>query len=206
MAPNDQAAAYWFYMAASAGDRCAMNALGGLSAAGRGVAQDWSAALFWWERAETWRFVGDACGIVVEQDYERALSYYRKGAEAHDAASSIQAGHILAEGCAARIDDEAAHDAYKRAADEGYPEAQIGLSTLYLEGRGGLREPAAGVNGIDGRLRGDIRQSLCRSASTRQLVSSTVTRGLPRTTAHKVAYAGCAWRPPGAPPAPARRG
>ena len=138
VAQNDRGAAYWFYMAASAGDRRAMNALGGLYAAGRGVAQDWSAALYWWEKAETWRFVGDAyaCGIVVEQDYERALSYYRKGAEAHDAASSIQAGHILAEGCAARIDDEAAHDAYKRAADDGYPEAQIGLSTLYLEGRG----------------------------------------------------------------------
>ena len=37
-------------------------------------------------------------------------------------------------------------------------------------------------------------QSHCRSAATRQLVSSAVTTGLPRTVAHKAAYVGCAWR------------
>ena len=32
--------------------------------------------------------------------------------------------------------DDAAYDAYNRAADEGYPEAQIALSKLYLDRSG----------------------------------------------------------------------
>jgi TPR repeat protein len=58
------------------------------------------------------------------------------GAEAGDAGSPIQVGHLQAGGCVARPDAKAAFRAFKRAADEGYPEAQMGLSLLYLEGRG----------------------------------------------------------------------
>lgn len=135
---NDKAAAYWFYMGASNGDSAAMIALGGLYAAGRGVDQDWNGAMYWWHEARHWRFVGDAyaCGLGVEQDNERALTMYKKGAEAGDISSVIQVGHMHAGLCTARPDDEAAFKAYEKAADGGYPEAQVGLSLLYLEGRG----------------------------------------------------------------------
>jgi TPR repeat protein len=142
-APNDQTAAYWFYKGAASGDRIAMIALGGLYAAGRGVGQDWAGALYWWKRAGYWRFVGDAyaCGLGVLQDNERALAAYQKGSAAGDAGSTIQVGHMHAGGCTERPDAEAAFNAYKKAADEGYPEGQVGLSQLYLEGRGTARSP-----------------------------------------------------------------
>jgi TPR repeat protein len=39
-------------------------------------------------------------------------------------------------GCTAAPSDDAASKASQRAADEGYPETQIALSKLYLDGRG----------------------------------------------------------------------
>jgi TPR repeat protein len=142
-APDDKAAAYWFYRGAVSGDHAAMTALGSLYAAGRGVDQDWAAALYWWKHAGQWRFVGDAyaCGFGVLQDNTRALALYEKGAAAGDMSSAIQVGHMHAGACTERPDDEAAFKAYKKAADEGYPEAQVGVSQLYLEGRGVARNP-----------------------------------------------------------------
>jgi hypothetical protein len=55
--------------------------------------------------------------------------------------SSIQLGHMYAAGCTVPPSDDAAHKAYQRAADEGYPEAQIGLSKMYLDGRGVIPIP-----------------------------------------------------------------
>ena len=43
---------------------------------------------------------------------------------------------MYASGCTAPPADDAAYDAYNRAADEGYPEAQIALSKLYLDRSG----------------------------------------------------------------------
>jgi TPR repeat protein len=138
VAQNDKAAAYWFFVGASNGDNNATAALGGLHAAGHGVQQNWTTAVSLWEKAGNWRFVGDAyaCGLGVEQDNERALSLYRKAAAAEDMSGTIQLGHMHAFKCAAAPDDGAAFEAYKTAADRGYPEAQLGLSLLYLEGRG----------------------------------------------------------------------
>jgi TPR repeat protein len=135
---NDSAAAYWFYESASSGDRAAMSALGGLYAVGRGVPEDWATAVAWWKKANNWRFVGDAyaCGLGVEQDNERAAVAYQRGVENADMMSSIQLGHMYASECTAPPSDDAAHKAYQRAADAGYPEAQIALSKTYLDGRG----------------------------------------------------------------------
>jgi TPR repeat protein len=140
---NDAAAAYWFYAGALSGDRAAMNALGSLYAAGRGITQNWPAAVAWWKKAGNWRFVGDAyaCGVGVEQDNEHATAAYRQGVENLDMASSIQLGHMYASGCTAPPSHDAAYNAYKRAADEGYPEAQIALSKLFLDGSGTTAVP-----------------------------------------------------------------
>jgi uncharacterized protein len=131
---NDRAAVYWFYMGAARGDTAAMSALGGLYAAGRGVPEDWATAVAWWKKAANWRFVGDAyaCGLGVEQDNEQAAAAYRKG----DVISSIQLGHMYAGGCTVPPSGDAAAKAYQRAADDGYPEAQIALSRIYLDGQG----------------------------------------------------------------------
>jgi TPR repeat protein len=136
---DDRAAAYWLSVGAGKGDTTAMIALGGLYAAGRGVPYDWATAVAWWQKARHWRFIGDAyaCGVGVDRDDERAARAYRTGADAGDAASSIQLAHMYASGCATPPTADTAHKMYKRVADEGYPEAQIGLSRMLLEGGGG---------------------------------------------------------------------
>src|SRR5262249_5179142 len=144
--PQDYAlAAYWFDQGARRDDPVSMTALGFLYAAGRGVEQSWPAAIRWWQRAETRaplasRFLGDAyaCGIGVDEDRERALAAYRRFAE--EPSSSIQLGHMYVRGCAP-ADDKAALTAFRRAADQGYPEAQIELSGLLREGRGADANP-----------------------------------------------------------------
>jgi TPR repeat protein len=140
---NDSAAADWFSRGAASGDRAAMSALGGLHALGRGVPEDWATAVAWWTKAENWRFVGDAyaCGLGGEQNGELAAAAYQRGVENADMMSSVQLGHIYESRCAAPPSADAAYEAYRRAADEGYPEAQVALSKMYLDGRGVIVSP-----------------------------------------------------------------
>jgi TPR repeat protein len=134
---EDSAAAYWFFQGASRGDRGAMIALGGLYAAGRGVPQDWAPAVSWWRKAGDHRFVGDAyaCGLGVAHDDERAVREYQNGTDAGEISSTIQLGHMHASGCAASPDLDLAFTSYEKAAQQGYPEAQVALSDLLLQGR-----------------------------------------------------------------------
>lgn len=145
--PNDQAAAYWFYKDAEAGNNVGQVALGMLYAAGRGVPQDWMAAVYWWRRAEPThplasRLLGDAhiCGFGVTADNERALGYYTSALKRGDVSSAFKVGQMYANACAGP-DDEEAVKAYRLASDEGYPEAQIALSGLILAGRGVPQDP-----------------------------------------------------------------
>jgi uncharacterized protein len=135
---DDVATAYWFQRGASAGKTDAMIALGRLYAAGRGVPQDWTAAVEWWTKAGAWQFVGDAyaCGVGVEQDYDRAVRAYTTGSNTHDPGSAIHLGHVHAAGCATAPDVTLAFTSYQIAAERGYPEAQAALSGLAVEGRG----------------------------------------------------------------------
>ena len=139
---SDGAAAYWFHQAATRDNNVAMVALGLLFAAGRGVPQDPAAAVSWWRKAQPTtplasRLLGDAyaCGIGLPQDAALAVREYEKSAERGDLTASIQLGHMHADGCA-MADDEAAVKAFRRAADAGYPEAQIALSEMLRQGRG----------------------------------------------------------------------
>lgn len=135
---SDAAAAYWFYQGATHGDRLAMIALGGLYAAGRGVLQDWSVAVSWWRKANDHRFLGDAyaCGLGVAQDSEHAAREYQQGADDGEMSSAIQLGHMHAGRCAAAPDDALAFKWYEKAAQQGYPEAQVALADLLLQNRG----------------------------------------------------------------------
>jgi TPR repeat protein len=140
--PQDHAmAAFWFDQGARRDDPISMTALGFLLAAGRGVAQNWPAAIRWWQRAEARapvasRYLGDAyaCGSGVDEDHTRAVAAYKRFAD-RDASSTIQLGYLYLRGCAP-ADDKAPVEAFRRAADQGYPEAQVELSALLREGRG----------------------------------------------------------------------
>jgi TPR repeat protein len=142
VARDDVAAARWFRRAASNDNAISMTAKGLLHAAGRGVRQDWGAAFDWWQRARARqplasRFAGDAyaCGLGVEQNHERAVSAYKAAAEKGEVTSSIQLGHMYANGCA-EGGPESALKMFERAADDGHPEAQIALSDMLRRGRG----------------------------------------------------------------------
>lgn len=134
---NDEAAAYWFYRAAKGGAPLGMIALGSLYAAGRGVPQDWRLAVSWWREGKHHRFLGDAyaCGLGVTQNTERAIREYEQGADQDDMGSVIQLGHMHAGKCAAAADDELAFTWYEKAAQRGYPEAQVALADLMLQNR-----------------------------------------------------------------------
>ena len=128
-------AAYWFDQGARHDDPISMTAIGFLYAAGRGVEQNWKAAIYWWRRADgrnplAARFLGDAyaCGAGVEEDRKRADAAYRHGEDS----CNVQRGHLYAR-CAG--DHDGAIEAFRAAANQGFPEAQIELSGLMLERR-----------------------------------------------------------------------
>ena len=143
---DDGRAAAWFDQAARRDDPISMTAMGLLYAAGRGVEQHWPSAISWWRRAEgrtpfASRFLGDAyaCGVGVAEDRARALAAYRKSA-AMEPSSSIQIGYMHVRGCA-DPDDKAAAGAFRNAADQGFPDAQLALSDFVVEGHGAESEP-----------------------------------------------------------------
>lgn len=172
---DDAGAAYWFDQGARIDDPISMTAIGFLLAAGRGVVQNWPAAIRWWQRAETRaplaaRYLGDAyaCGVGVAEDRARALAIYKRFAKL-DPSTSIQIGHMHVRGCAPP-DDKAAVDAFRRAADQGYPDAQIELSELLREGRGADASPHEAyywARIAEERLEpGDLKKRAAQAAAT----------------------------------------
>ena len=146
VARDDARAAAWFDQAARHDDPVSMTALGLLYATGRGVPQNWRSARWWWQRAErrtpfAARFLGDAyaCGAGVPEDRERARQAYTRAAES-EPSSGMQLGYMHLRGCAGP-DDKAALSAFKIAADQGFPEAQVELSDLLRDGRGADNDP-----------------------------------------------------------------
>jgi TPR repeat protein len=146
VAQDDAAAAHWFRQGALRGDVVSMTALGLRYAAGRGVTQNWRAAVTWWMRAQraplASRFLGDAyaCGLGVDAAPELAVGAYKAAAKDGELSSSTQLGHMYARGCV-RAEDAEAVKAYRAAADQGDPEAQVALSDLLRQGRGADPNP-----------------------------------------------------------------
>lgn len=150
---SDRAAAFFFHQGALRRDAISMVALGLRYATGRGVPQDFGAAVHWWRRADHMlasRFLGDAyaCGLGVDQNPDAAVRAYSKAADAGDPARSIQLGRLYLGGCVApnpsrapATHDQIAFKALYRAASDGFPDAQIMLSDLLLEGRGADMNP-----------------------------------------------------------------
>jgi TPR repeat protein len=179
---SDEAEAYWFYQGSKHGDTLAMSALGSLYAAGRGVPQDWKLAVSWWRKANQYRFVGDAyaCGLGVTQSNDLAVREYQKAADAGDMSSAIQLGHMHAGRCAIAPNDQLASNWYDKAAHQGYPEAQVALASLLLQGRADGSPVSAYMWAKLAELRlpdGELRRLAAKQATeaTRRLSSPEIT-------------------------------
>lgn len=69
-------------------------------------------------------------------DYETAMSIWQPLAEAGDAQSQYQLGHMYANGFGVMMDDASALKWYQLAAEQGHPKAQVNLAVMYQNGWG----------------------------------------------------------------------
>ena len=180
---SDEWAVYWFHAAAASDDPMGMVALGRLYAAGRGVDQNWPAAVWWWQqsagrRDEVWQLLGDAhaCGLGVDRDFQAALAAYKTGRGKGDAGSRLRMGGLYESGCGGPADDEGALVEYESLAAAGYPEGDLALSRLLLQGRGRAPNPSRAyvlARLAEARLpKGDLRRlASTRAAEARRLLS-----------------------------------
>ena len=140
---NAQALAL-YHQLADRGHAEALDCIGACYQQGWGVAVDWAAAKYWYERAGT---VGYGFGYVnIAQLYERggpglaaddavARSWYEKAAAAGDEGSHWELGRFYAEGKGGLAPDfAAARKCYEQAGGRGYRE----IGRLYREGRLGV--------------------------------------------------------------------
>ncbi len=77
-----------------------------------------------------------AKGRGVEQDYTKAVSWYRKAAQQGDALAQANLGLMYVQGQGVEQDDEEAVSWYRKAAEQGDALAQTNLGLMYAQGRG----------------------------------------------------------------------
>ncbi len=158
---NDEKAVQWYHKAAEKGYAPAQNRLGVMYEKGQGVTLHKSRAVEWYRKAaeqghaEAQYHLGDmyyhGYDGIAHND-KKAVEWYRKAAEQGYAAAQNRLGDIyfrLADGdhSIARVllgksnrkfdqYDEQAAQWYRKAAEQGYAEAQKQLGFMYQEGRG----------------------------------------------------------------------
>jgi TPR repeat protein len=133
-----ESAAYWYEQAGAQNHRDAALSLAAMYALGRGVPQDDRMAFTWLQRSSDLHFLADAyaCGLGVEQDFDRARLWYEVRATGGSAEAQYQLGTMYLQGCGAPHDDNLAREWLAKAADMGHPEAQVALSEMMSEGWG----------------------------------------------------------------------
>jgi len=141
---GDSAAAYQACRAeAESGDAHCQNLLGVVLERGRGVAQDLSEAIRFFQLAaaqglaEAQHNLGHAYedGIGVRKDEAEAAHWYRLAAEQGDPAALNSLGLLNATGRGGTRDPEAALALFRRAATSGYTLAQLNLAMALDHGR-----------------------------------------------------------------------
>lgn len=75
-------------------------------------------------------------GVCVDQDYERALFWYRKAANQGNDRAQSRLGDMYSEGLGVKQDYKEAAKWYGRSADQNYGGAQYALGAMYSEGLG----------------------------------------------------------------------
>jgi len=81
-----------------------------------------------------------ANGRGVPQDYQKAMSWYRKAADQGLAPAQLNLGNMYANGRGLPTDYQQAKFWYCKAADQGEANAQHNLGVMYVKGRGGPKD------------------------------------------------------------------
>ena len=149
---NYEAAYPEFYDVAVLGDMDAQFYLGVMYERGRGVAQDYQQALYWYRKAAdqgspiAQNYLGDMYenGQGVAQDYQKALYWYRKSADQDEKVGQFSLGSMYENGFGVAQDYQQAIYWYRKAADgeEGIPEAQASFMDLEFKMAAQPKPPA----------------------------------------------------------------
>lgn len=160
-APDLQAAARWYTVAAADGVAAAQNNLGLLFYRGRGVAQSFADARQWFERAAAQgnRQAQANLGVLhlyghgVPRDLARGRELLTQAATAGDARAQAILGSIHYEGFGVERDPSAAARWYLLAAAQGVATAQYRIGTMLLRGeviaQAGVDADAVGVQWLE---------------------------------------------------------
>jgi TPR repeat protein len=141
---------------AEQGNADAQDELGGMYAAGWGVAQSYPEALEWFRKAAAQKNVAATLslgsfydnGWGVEKDPAQALKWYRTAAELGDAHAQGRAGYLLATATEPKYDEALAW--FRKSAEQGHEPAIYWLGRLHEEGWGVTQDLAKAA-----RLYGD---------------------------------------------------
>jgi hypothetical protein len=126
---------------------CCSHIFGCMYENGRGVPQDYAAAMSWYRKATDWGYAiaQNNLGAMfqwgrgVRQDDAAAASWYRKAADQGYAVAQNNLGGMYAEGRGVAQDDAAAVKWYRKAADHNHTIAQNNLGLMYANGHGAWR-------------------------------------------------------------------
>ena len=107
---------------------------------GQGVAQDYSQARAWYQKAADQGYAAaqDGLGTMyysgygVAQDYSQARAWYQKAADQGRPTAQYNLGVIYQNGQGVAQDYSQARACYQKAADQGYAAAQENLGNLYI--------------------------------------------------------------------------
>ena len=138
---------------AEAGDAEAQTELGERYEEGRGVVQDYAAAVSWFRRAAEQGYAPgqSALGFMydtargVAQNDEAAFQWYRSSAAQGNARGQHNLGGMYRDGRGVERNDREAVRWYRRSADQGFPYGQLNLGWMYENGRGVRQDDAEAV-------------------------------------------------------------
>ncbi|KAF9537847.1 hypothetical protein EC957_007568 [Mortierella hygrophila] len=131
-------------ISASHGDKDAQVALGDMYKDGKGIAQDYQAAMDWYLKAaqQGHATAQSNIGILysngrgVPQDYVQAMEWYLKAAQQGHAPAQFNIGILYDNGRGVPQDYAQAMEWYLKAAQQGHATAQSNIGILYSNGRG----------------------------------------------------------------------
>ena len=138
---------------AEAGDAAARTELGERYEDGRGVVQDYGAAVSWFRRAAEQGYAPGraALGLMynrghgVAQEDAEAVRWHRRAAEQGNARAQSNLGVSYRDGRGAVQDDAEALRWFRRSAEQGHALAQANLGWMYENGRGVREDDAEAV-------------------------------------------------------------
>jgi len=146
-APKDDARAVdWYRQAAEQGDAAGMRYLGDAYATGLGYGQGFQTAAGAHVEIKI-RILGFnySRGLGVPKDDVKAVTWYRKAADAGDAAAMAALGEMYLNGLGLAKDDSLAAEWFRRGAERGDAGGMRALGVLYLYGIGVPKDSAQGV-------------------------------------------------------------